>query len=93
MKRTTLIGVGLVLTIPVLGLAGWLFSAFVDDGEGVGWLVLATALVWIFLVIWWGLRAPPQIPEGERGRYLAFLRHAEYRSPDEPSRTVEKDRS
>ena len=34
-------------------------------------------------MIWWALRAPAQLTEKERGRYLAFLRHAEYEPLDQ----------
>ncbi len=82
MNRVTRMGVGLVALIPVLLLSGWLYSAVVADGEGVGWLVLATALVWVVLVAWWALRGPAQVSDEARPRYWAALRHSEYQGFD-----------
>ena len=85
MNRVTRMAVGLVALIPVLALAGWLFGALGVEGEGGAWLTFGAGLVWVALMIWWALRAPApaQLSDGARGRYLAFLRHAEYHPDDE----------
>ena len=82
MNRVTRMGVGLLALIPVLLLSGWLYSALVADGEGVAWLVLGTAVVWIVLVAWWALSAPAQVSDEARPRYWAALRHSEYQGLD-----------
>lgn len=82
MSRVTRIGIGLVALIPVLGLTGALFRAMGIDGEAGAWMALGVAVAWIALIIWWGLRGPIQRTEELRGRYLAFLRHAEYQPRD-----------
>lgn len=83
MNRVTRMGIGLVALIPVLAIVGWLFGAAGVDGEARAWLVLGVGVVWIALVIWWGLRAPAQLTEEFRGRYLSFLRQAEFRPLDD----------
>ena len=94
-------GVGLIAVGPVLLFAGWLFNALGlvealdvlgDEGE---WMLvlLLVPVVWIILVIWWAMRAPAQVPEEDRPRYLAFLRHAQYRvTSDTDSDTPTKNR-
>lgn len=82
MNRVTRMGIGLVATIPVLGLAGLLFMAIGIEGSAAAWMALGVAAVWITFMIWWALRAPPQLTEKHRARYLAFLRHAEYEPLD-----------
>ena len=82
MNRVTRMGVGLVALIPVLLLSGWLYSGVVVEGEGVGWLTLGTAVVWVVVVTWWALRAPAQVSEEARPRYWAALRNSEYEPLD-----------
>ena len=89
MNRVTRVGVGLLALIPVLLLSGWLYSAVVADGEGVGWLALGTAVVWVVLVIWWALRAPAPVSDEARPRYWAALRHSEYQRLDHSSSDAE----
>ena len=56
-------------------------------------VLLLVPVVWIILVIWWAVRAPAQVPEEDRPRYLAFLRHAQYRPlSDTDSDTPTKNR-
>ena len=83
MNRVTRMGIGLVALIPVLGIAGGLVMAVGVEGAAAAWITLGIGLAWIGLMVWWALRAPAQIPEEDRGRYLAFLRHAEFRSLDQ----------
>ena len=91
MNRVTRMAVGLAALIPVLGIAGWLFGALGVEGEAGAWMTLGAGFVWVVLMIWWALRgpAPAQLSDGARGRYLAFLRHAEYH-PDDDAKRVRK---
>lgn len=91
MNRVTRMGIGLVALIPVLGIAGAVVMAAGVEGAAAAWMALGIGLAWIGLVIWWALRAPAQIPEGERGRYTTVLRHAEFHQPDQ-SGTAKSDR-
>jgi hypothetical protein len=81
-----------VALIPVLGFTGWLFPTVGVDGEAGLWMTLGAAVVWIALMIWWALLAPPQLTEEHRGRYLAFLRHAEYEPLDQSDAAARRER-
>ncbi len=92
MTRRMRMGIGLVALIPVLGLAGALFLAVGVEGEAAAWLTLGVGVAWIFFAIWWALRAPAQLTDDERGRYLSFLRQAEYRPLDHSGADTKRDR-
>ena len=91
MNRVTRMVIGLVALIPVLGVAGWLVGTLGVEGEAGAWTTFGVGLVWVALMIWWALRGPTpaQLSDGARGRYLAFLRHAEFHA-DEDAEKVRK---
>lgn len=66
----------------MLGIAGALFRAVGAEGEDLAWMVLGVGVAWIFLMIWWALRAPAQLSEDAWARYLPFLRHGHFRPLD-----------
>ena len=85
-------GVGLVALVPVLALAGALLTTLGVEGEATGWMILLLAVVWILLMAWWALRAPALLSQEARGRYLTFLRHAQYRPVDRDRQADEDHR-
>ena len=84
MNRVTRVVVGLLALLVVIGFGGQLLSAVGIEGVAAAWVMFGVGLVWIVVTIWWALRAPvpAQLADGARGRYLSFLRHAEYRPLD-----------
>ena len=84
MNRVTRVVVGLLALLVVLGFGGGLLSAVGVEGVAAAWVMFGVGLVWIVVTIWWSMRAPvpAQLADGARGRYLSFLRHAEYQPLD-----------
>ena len=87
--------IGLLALIPVLGIAGGLLMAVGVDGEAGAWVTFGIAAAWIVLMIWWALRAPApaHLSDEARGRYLAFLRHAQYQPLDPADDDTTRDHS
>ena len=92
MNRVMRMGIGLLALIPVLGIVGWLIASVDIDGRAGTWVTLGAAFAWIVLMIWWALRAPAQLTEKYRNRYLAFLRHPEYEPLDRADADATRDR-
>ena len=83
MNRRVRMGIGLVALIPVIGIAGGLFLAFGVEGEPGAWGAFGVGAVWIAVMTWWALRAPAQLRDDDQRRYLAPLRHAQFRPLDD----------